>query len=169
MAILGYLNDEDHDAAFSRLPDLILLDGGKGHVSSILPIIQQSGLSIPVFGMVKDDHHRTRAIAVDGGEIAINSHRRAFTLVSQIQDEVHRYTFAYSRSKHTKNSLESTLTQIEGIGPARAKALLKQFKTLKAIREADIEALQNTPSINKNAAEAVYNYYHSDDTASFSK
>ena len=145
---------------FGRLPDLILLDGGKGHVAAIRPVLEAFGLEIPLFGMVKDDKHRTRAIAKDGGEIAINSNRKAFTLVSTIQDEVHRFAIGYHRQSRKKASISSTLTAIEGIGMARAKALLKHFKTIRAISTADLEELEQAPGMNKPAAKHVYQYFH---------
>ena len=100
---------------FGRLPDLILLDGGKGHVAAVKPLLEEMGVEVPLFGMVKDDKHRTRAIALSGGEIAINSNRRAFTLVSSIQDEVHRFAIGYHRQQRRKSAVSSTLTSIEGI------------------------------------------------------
>ena len=115
---------------FGRLPDLILLDGGKGHVAAVQPILDEMGFDVPLYGMVKDDKHRTRAIALDGGEIAISSHRRAFTLVSSIQDEVHRFAIGYHRQQRKKAAISSTLTSIPGIGETRAKALLRHFKTV---------------------------------------
>ena len=113
--------------------------------------------------MVKDDHHRTRAIAANGGEIALTSRRAAFTLVSQIQEEVHRYAIAYHRQKHRKAGLSATLTEIEGVGPARAKALLKHFKTLSAIRAASLDALCAVPGMPKSVAQAVYDALHEDE------
>lgn len=145
---------------FGALPDLILLDGGKGHVNAIRPVLEQFGLDIPLFGMVKDDKHRTRAITGDGGEIAILSHRRAFTLVSDIQEEVHRFAIGYHRQQRRKKVLSSELLEIEGIGEARATALFKQFKTLDAIRNATVEELTAVPSINRKAAESVFCHFH---------
>lgn len=155
-----YFKNKNTETGFGRLPDLILLDGGKGQVSAVLPIIEASGLNIPVFGMVKDDKHRTRAITTDGEEIAINSKRQAFTLVSNIQDEVHRFAIGYHRQRRDKKNFSTSLMEIDGIGEIRAKALLKYFKTIKRISEADIEELESAPSMNKTAATAVYNYYH---------
>lgn len=145
---------------FGRLPDLILLDGGKGHVGAVRPILEAAGLNIPLFGMVKDDKHRTRAIARDGGEIAINSNRSAFTLVSNIQDEVHRFAIGYHRQVRKKTTIASTLTSIEGVGQARAKALLKHFKTITAIKNADLQELIAAPGMNKPSAQRVYDYFH---------
>jgi excinuclease ABC subunit C len=155
-----YKKNKDTGEGFGRLPDLILLDGGKGQVSAVRPVLEKSGLQIPLFGMVKDSKHRTRAIAKDGGEIAISSNRSAFTLVSSIQEEVHRFAIGYHRQVRKKSSISSSLTAIEGIGPVRAKALLKYFKTLKAVREASIEELAAAPSMTTPAAEKVYFTFH---------
>ena len=145
---------------FGRLPDLILLDGGKGHVAAVQPILEEEGFQIPLFGMVKDDKHRTRAIALSGGEIAISSHRRAFTLVSSVQDEVHRFAIGYHRQQRKKTAVSSTLTSIEGIGETRAKALLKHFKTVTAISEADLAELEGAPGMTKPAARRVWEHFH---------
>ena len=105
------------------MPDLILLDGGRGHVGAIAPVLASMGIAVPLFGMVKDDKHRTRAIAQSGGEIAVAPHRSAFTLVSTIQDEVHRYSISFSRARHQKSSFELSLTKCEGsVKSARLKS-----------------------------------------------
>ena len=143
---------------FGRMPDLILLDGGAGHVSAVTPVLKGSGFEPPVFGMVKDQKHRTRAIAASGGEISINSSRAAFTLVSTIQDETHRYAIAYAHHSHTKKSLELSLTRAPGIGPARAKALLAQFKTLNAIKSASVEELAAIKGMTRASAQALREY-----------
>ncbi|MEG1426355.1 MAG: excinuclease ABC subunit UvrC, partial [Oscillospiraceae bacterium] len=145
---------------FGRLPDLILLDGGKGHVGAVTPVVRAMGISVPIFGMVKDDKHRTRAIALTGGEIAINSNRKAFTLISGIQDEVHRFAIGFHRQQRKKAGVSSSLLSIEGIGQERAKALLKQFRTLSAIREADLQELQNAPGMTKPSGKKVWDYFH---------
>ena len=152
----------DH-TGFGRLPDLILLDGGKGHVAAVQPILDEMGIDTALFGMVKDDKHRTRAIALSGGEIAINSNRRAFTLVSTIQDEVHRFAISYHRQQRKKSSISSTLLSIPGIGETRAKALMKHFKTVTAISEASLEELEAAPGVSRPAAEAVYRHFHGTD------
>ena len=113
-----------------------------------------------MYGMVKDDRHRTRAIASDGGGISISAHKRAFNLVTAIQDEVHRFSITYSRSKHRKSGLESVLTGIPGIGKTRAAALYRHFKTVKAISAASEEDLLAAPGMTRPAAEAVYGYFH---------
>ena len=155
-----YEEEKESGVSFGRLPDLILLDGGKGHVSAGAPVLAQFGVEIPLFGMVKDDRHRTRAIALDGGEIAIGSQRGAFTLISTIQEEVHRFAISYSRQKHQKAGLELALTTVEGIGPTRAKALFQYFKTKKAMTEATVEQLCQVKGISRQKAQAVYEYLH---------
>ena len=155
-----YEEEKESGVSFGRLPDLILLDGGKGHVSAVAPVLAQFGVDIPLFGMVKDDRHRTRAIALDGGEIAIGSQRGAFTLISTIQEEVHRFAISYSRQKHQKAGLELALTTVEGIGPTRAKALFQYFKTKKAMTEATVEQLCQVKGISRQKAQAVYEYLH---------
>lgn len=154
-----YYNDEE-GSTFKILPDLILLDGGQPQVNAVLPVIEKMGLNVPVFGMVKDSKHRTRAIAFGGGEIEINSHRSAFTLVSNIQEEVHRFAIAYHHKKHTKSTFSSGLMQIEGIGEKKAKALLKHFKTISAIKEQTPEKLAECPSVSRKDAGEIYEFYH---------
>ena len=131
-------------------------------MAAVKPVLEAFGLQIPLFGMVKDDKHRTRAIAKDGGEIAINSSRQAFTLISRIQDEVHRFAIGYHRQTRKKAALSSSLTGIPGIGKQRAKTLLKSFKTLQNIARADLQELEKAPSMNGPAARAVYDYFHPD-------
>lgn len=155
-----YFEHKDSGEGFGRLPDLILLDGGKGHVSSVRPILQQYGLDVPLFGMVKDDKHRTRAIAKDGGEITIHSNRSAFTLVSTIQDEVHRFAIGYHRVMRKRNTISSTLTEIPGVGVTRARALLRHFRTISAIKEADLEQLLGVKGMTKPVAQGIYRHFH---------
>ena len=139
--------EEGVETGFGRLPDLILLDGGKGQVSAVLPVVAASGLNIPVFGMVKDDHHRTRAIVSDTGEIAIRPNRAVFTFVTNIQDEVHRYAITFNRSQR-KRVLGSSLEEIPGIGKKRAKELMRFFRTIKKISTASVEELEQTVRAN---------------------
>lgn len=150
-------------AGFGRLPDLILLDGGKGHVAAVQPVLEEMGVNVPLYGLVKDDKHRTRAIARTGGEIAITSTRRAFTLLSTIQDEVHRFAIGYHRQQRKKSAVSSTLLSIEGVGPARAKALLKHFRTVGAVGEATEEELAAAPGMTKPAAAKVYRHFHGEE------
>ena len=151
--------EDDEDSTFKILPDLILLDGGQPQVNAVLPVIREMNISVPVFGMVKDNTHRTRAIAFDGGEIEINSHRAAFTLVSNIQEEVHRFAITYHHKKHQKSSFSSSLLKIDGIGEKKAKILMKHFKTITAIKEAGVEELSKVSGISKKDAENINNFY----------
>ena len=153
--------EDGEDSTFKILPDLILLDGGEPQVNAVLPVIREMNLDVPVFGMVKDSKHRTRAIAYDGGEIAINSHRSVFTLVSNIQEEVHRFAITYHHKKHQKTSFSSGLMKIDGIGEKKAKALLKKFKTISAIRAAGVDELAETQGITRKNAEDIFKYYNS--------
>ncbi len=154
-----YLEEKDSGEGFGKLPDLILLDGGRGHVSSVLPVVRRHGFDIPVFGMVKDERHRTRAVAADGGEISIASTRRAFTLLSQIQEEVHRFAIGFHRQRRKKRVLGSSLLQIEGVGEKRAKALLKHFGTIERIKGATLEELAAVPGMNISAAENLRRHF----------
>lgn len=153
-----YEEEKETNEGFGILPDLILLDGGKGQVNAVVPIIRKYGYDIPVFGMVKDSHHKTRAIAAGGGEIVISSHRKAFTLVSTIQEEVHRFAVSYHRKKHKSRTFSSQLTQIDDIGDKKAAALLKHFKTIKALKEATAEEISDVKSISKKNAEDIYKF-----------
>lgn len=148
------------ETGFGRKPDLILLDGGKGQVSAVLPILEKHNSDIPVFGMVKDDHHRTRAIVSKDGEIAISRKRKLFTFVSKLQDEVHRFAIGYQRQRRNMNTFKSSLTDIPTVGTERAKALLKHFRTIKNISQADYNELLNAPKMNKTSADQVYRYFH---------
>lgn len=151
--------EDDDDSTFKILPDLILLDGGQPQVNAVLPVIRQMKLDVPVFGMVKDNKHRTRAIAYDGGEIEINSHRAAFTLVSSIQEEVHRFAITYHHKKHQKSSFSTSLTNINGIGDKKAKSLLKHFKTISAIKSSSVDDLLQVKGISEKNAQDIVSYY----------
>ncbi|MGN0541840.1 MAG: excinuclease ABC subunit UvrC [Acutalibacteraceae bacterium] len=163
--ILRYFEEKDSGEGFGRLPDLILLDGGSGQVNAVKPVLEKYGLDIPLFGMVKDSHHRTRAIACSGDELSLTSKRAAFTLVSTIQEEVHRYSVEYHRSRRKKASLSSSLTSINGIGESRCKALLRHFKTVKAVSQASVEELAAVKGMNKIAAQAVFEAFHGQNNA----
>ncbi len=157
---IRYTEEKGSGEGFGRLPDLILLDGGHGQVNAVLPVLNKLGIDVPVFGMVKDSRHRTRAVAAGGGEIALSSKRQAFTLVSSIQEEVHRFAVGYHRKKHKKSSLGTSLTSIEGVGEKRARALMKHFKTVAAIKEASVDELCAAAGMTRPAAKAVYNHFH---------
>lgn len=147
---------KDQKDGFSRLPDLILLDGGKGQVNAVLPILKELGISVPVFGMVKDNKHRTRAIATSGEEIAVSDLKPAFFLLTRIQDEVHRYSVSYQRKKHAKTSYSLELTKIKGIGEKKALKLISKYKTKSALKEASLEDLAKTAGINEEIAGELY-------------
>ena len=148
----------DGDESFSELPDLILLDGGKGHVNAVKEVLDQMGITVSLFGLVKDDKHRTRAISDGGGEIQINSNKSLFKLLTEIQDEVHRFSIDYQRKKHKQSQYELELTRVKGIGEKKALALLKKYKTKQAIREASVEELMETAKINRETAENLHLY-----------
>ena len=152
--------EKGEDEGFAVLPDLILLDGGLGQMSAVRPVLEKHGITVPIFGMVKDSKHRTRAIAAVGGDISIKSNRAAFTFITGIQDEVHRFAIGYHKQRRSKSMLASELTEIEGIGKARAAALLKHFKTVKAIKAATEDELAAASGMTKAAADAVYKHFH---------
>lgn len=153
-----YNEQKETGEGFGRLPDLILLDGGKGHVSAVLPIVRDFNLDIPVFGMVKDSKHKTRAIAEDGGEISISSYKSAFSFVTTVQDEVHRYAINYQKSVHKRTSFELSLMRVEGIGEKKAAALLKKYKTKNALSNASVEELMKEAKISEKTATELYNF-----------
>ena len=155
-----YVEEQNTGEGFGILPDLILLDGGQGQVNAVKPIVEAFGLDIPVFGMVKDGKHRTRAISEGGQEISVSSSRRVFTLISEIQEEVHRFAISYHKQKHTKRSVSTTLTSIPGIGEKKAKLLLKHFRSLRAIGEASVNEISDISGISRTDAEKVYEYFH---------
>lgn len=148
------------DEGFSTLPDLILLDGAKGQISAVLPVLEKHGINVPIFGMVKDSKHRTRAIATTGGDIAIKSNRKAFTLVTNIQDEVHRFAISYHKSLQSKNLVKSELLNIPGVGKKRAADLIKHFGSMKKLRNADREQLTCVKGISPNTAEEIIKYFN---------
>lgn len=155
---LAHLTDES--GSFAQPPDLILLDGGRGHVSVVRALLAELGLSIPVFGMVKDEHHKTRALCTDTDEISIARDRGLFTLIYKLQEEVHRYTVRCMEQAKLRSLTTSALTVIPGIGETKAKKLLLAFDGLSAIKQADKTALAAVAGISARDAEAVYAYYH---------
>lgn len=150
--------------SFSRFPDLILMDGGRGQVNVALRVLEQLGITIPVCGMVKDDFHRTRGIYFQNEELPIDTRSEAFKLVTRIQDEAHRFAIEYHRNLRSKQQVHSILDDIEGIGPTRRKALMRTFQTLEAIRDASVEELSGAPSMNLKSAQQVYDFFHSPET-----
>lgn len=151
--------EKGEDEAFSVLPDLILLDGSFGQMSAVLPVLERHLVDIPVFGMVKDSKHRTNAIAAVGGSIAIKGNRAAYTFVTQIQDEVHRFAIGYHRNRRTAKMLESELTLIDGVGKTRAAQLIKAFKSVKAIKQANVQQLTAVKGISAQTAQKIIEYF----------
>ncbi len=151
--------ERERDGKFSNLPDLILLDGGKGQLSTVKELFKEIDVDIPVFGMVKDDKHRTRALLSEEGEVYLNPVSSVFHLVENIQDEVHRFAIEYHRKLHRKNTIESELEKIEGIGKNKRIALLKHFKSIGKIKAASADELCLVKGISKTNAEAIVNYF----------
>ena len=146
--------------SFTRFPDLIMMDGGKGQVNIALQVLKELDLDIPVCGMVKDDRHRTRGLYFNGKEIPMDTHGEGFRLITRIQDEAHRFAIEYHRSLRSKGQVHSILDDIPGVGPARRKALMARFATLEDIKQADVEELAATPGFHRNAAQSVYDFFH---------
>ncbi len=146
--------------SFTRFPDLLMMDGGRGQVNIALGVLKELGLGIPVCGMVKDDNHRTRGLYFNNVEIPIEKNSEGFRLITRIQDEAHRFAIEYHRSLRSKEQVHSVLDDIEGIGPSRRKALMKHFQSLEAIRQADVDTLAGVPAMNRRAAEKVYGFFH---------
>ena len=151
---------ENDYGSFTKFPDLIMMDGGKGQVNVALKALEELGLDIPVCGMVKDDNHRTRGLYYHNREIPIDRHSEGFQLITRVQDEAHRFAIEYHRSLRSKEQVHSVLDDIPGIGAARRKALMRNFQSLEEIRQADVEALAGIPTMNERAAKAVYEYFH---------
>ena len=145
--------------SFTRFPDLIMMDGGRGQVNIALKVLDELHLNIPVCGMVKDDNHRTRGLYYNNVEIPIDRHSEGFKLITRIQDEAHRFAIEYHRSLRSKEQVHSVLDDIPGIGPARRKALMKKYQSLDAIKAATEEDLAATESMNEQAARSVYQFF----------
>ena len=148
--------------SFTRFPDLLMMDGGRGQVNIALEVLRELQLEIPVCGMVKDDNHRTRGLYYQNVEIPIDRHSEGFQLITRIQDEAHRFAIEYHRSLRGKEQVRSVLDDIKGIGPARRKSLMRTFKTIEAVREASVDELEAAPQMNRAAAEAVYIFFRDD-------
>ena len=146
--------------SFTRFPDLLMMDGGRGQVNIAMEVLKELGLSIPVCGMVKDDNHRTRGLYYNNIEIPIDRHSEAFKLITRVQDEAHRFAIEYHRSLRSKSQVTSRLDEIPGVGPARKKALMKQFASIQEIMEADEETLASVPGISGKQAQEIWNYFH---------
>lgn len=157
------LDSEERDyqlGSFSKFPDIIMMDGGKGQVNVALEVLGKMGLDIPVCGMVKDDNHRTRGLYFNNEEIPISKNSEGFRLITRIQDETHRFAIEYHRSLRNKKEIHSILDDIPGVGPSRRKALMKEFKSIEAIRNASVDELAKTTSMTEKVAKSIYNFFH---------
>ncbi|MBQ3915588.1 MAG: excinuclease ABC subunit UvrC [Ruminococcus sp.] len=157
---LMHIVSQEGDEFFTRTPDLILLDGGKGHVNAVAPIMRELGLNIPLFGMVKDSKHRTRAIATGGREIQINNLKAAFDMVTRIQDEVHRYSVAFMHSRHKKRSYQSVILSVPGIGQKKLERLMLLYRTKEQLQAADPEQLRSAAGVSLETAQELYRVIH---------
>ena len=153
-------NSDYELGSFSKFPDLLLMDGGKGQVNVALRVLDELKINIPVCGMVKDDNHRTRGLYYNNLEIPIDTRSEAFKLITRIQDETHRFAIEYHRSLRNKKEVKSILDDIPGVGPSRRKALMLYFKSIEAIREADVDQLLKVTSINEKVAKDIYKFFH---------
>ena len=147
--------------SFTKFPDLILMDGGRGQVNIALSVLEELGINIPVCGMVKDDNHRTRGLYYHNIELPIDTHSEGFKLITRIQDEAHRFAIEYHRSLRSKTQVKSVLDGIPGVGPARRKALMRHFKSLEEIRQASVEELMEIPEMNERTAEEIVTFFAS--------
>ncbi len=153
---------EKEFGSFTKFPDLILMDGGKGQVNIALEVLQELQIDIPVCGMVKDDNHRTRGLYYRNQEIPIDRSSEGFKLITRVQDEAHRFAIEYHRSLRGKTQVKSVLDDIPGVGPARRKALMRHFKSIEEMKGADVEKLMEVPEIPEHIAEGIYRFFHSD-------
>ena len=146
--------------SFAKMPDLLLMDGGRGQVNIALGVLDKLGIQIPVCGMVKDDHHRTRGLYFNNIEIPIDTNSEGFRLITRIQDEAHRFAIEYHRSLRSKEQVHSILDDIPGIGERRRKALMRRYRSIEGIRDASVEELAETESMNMGSAKQVYDFFH---------
>lgn len=156
------LEEKELDQAFgsfTRFPDLLMMDGGRGQVNIALSVLAELKISIPVCGMVKDDNHRTRGLYFNNVELPIDIHSEGFKLITRVQDEAHRFAIEYHRSLRSKSQVKSVLDEIPGVGPARRKALMRHFKSIEEIKAASVEQLAEVPEINRRAAEDIFNFF----------
>ncbi|MCX7708226.1 MAG: excinuclease ABC subunit UvrC [Clostridia bacterium] len=154
------LEGEESEAKFSQLPDLILVDGGLGHVNAVKEVLNEINIRIPVLGMVKDDNHRTRGLVWEQGEFDLHKNIHALRLVTAIQDEAHRFAVEYNRKLREKRYSGSVIDEIEGIGPKRKKALIKHFGSINKIKAAEIDDLMGVEGISRQVAEKIYDHFH---------
>lgn len=153
---------ENEFGSFTKFPDLLLMDGGKGQVNIALQVLEELELNIPVCGMVKDDNHNTRGLYYNNKEIQIDRSGEGFKLITRIQDEAHRFAIEYHRSLRSKAQVKSVLDEIPGVGPSRRKALMRRFKSIEEIKNADVEALVGVDEIPESVAKGIYQFFHSE-------
>ena len=154
---------------FTRFPDLLMMDGGRGQVNIALSVLEELKINIPVCGMVKDDNHRTRGLYFQNVELPIDTRSEGFKLITRVQDEAHRFAIEYHRSLRSKVQVKSVLDDIPGVGPTRRKALMRHFKSITEIKEASVEELLTLPELNRRAAEDIYTFFHKNPAASSSQ
>ncbi len=145
--------------SFTKFPDLLLMDGGRGQVNIALQVLAELEIQIPVCGMVKDDNHRTRGLYFNNQELPIDTHSEGFKLITRIQDEAHRFAITYHRSLRSKAQVHSVLDEIPGVGPNRRKALMKYFRSIEELRAADTEQIAQVPGISANVAKEIYQFF----------
>ena len=151
---------ENEYGSFTRFPDLLMMDGGRGQVNIALSVLEELGICIPVCGMVKDDNHRTRGLYFNNVELPIDTHSEGFKLITRVQDEAHRFAIEYHRSLRSKAQVKSVLDDIHGVGPARRKALMRHFKSIEDMKQATVEELLEIPELNRNVAEEIFRFFH---------
>jgi excinuclease ABC subunit C len=156
---LNATGDDEQFGSFTKFPDLLLMDGGKGQVNIALGVLGELGINIPVCGMVKDDNHRTRGLYFNNKELPIDKNSEGFKLITRIQDEAHRFAITYHRSLRSKAEVTSVLDEIPGIGPTRRKALMKYFKSIEELRHADTATLTQVPGIPPAIAENIHSFF----------
>ena len=150
---------EDEFDSFTKFPEIIMMDGGKGQVNVALKVLENLKLSIPVCGMVKDDNHRTRGLYYNNEEILFPRGSEAFHMITRLQDEAHRFAIEYHKSIRGKNQIRSILDDIRGVGPERRKALMKHFKDIEKIKEASVEELTQAENVPEHVAEEIYRFF----------
>lgn len=160
---------EKEYGSFTRFPDLLMMDGGRGQVNIAMSVLEELKINIPVCGMVKDDNHRTRGLYFQNVELPIDTRSEGFKLITRVQDEAHRFAIEYHRSLRSKAQVKSVLDDIPGVGPTRRKALMRHFKSITEIKEASVEELLTLPELNRRAAEDIYTFFHKNPAASSSQ
>ena len=145
--------------SFTKFPDLLLMDGGRGQVNIAKQVLAELGIDIPICGMVKDDNHRTRGLYFNNLELPIDRNSEGFKLITRIQDEAHRFAITYHRSLRSKAQVHSVLDEIPGVGPSRRKALMKYFKSIEELRAADASQIEQVPGITANVAQDIYRFF----------